>query len=78
MFSALTFLVGGLVAYAASFRLDVAFLVPFAAGNFIYIGAADLIPEVKAHAELRANIVHFAAFALGVVLMLAVKLALEA
>jgi zinc and cadmium transporter len=77
MFSALTFLVGGLVAYAASFRLDVTWLVPFAAGNFIYIGAADLIPEVKAHAELRANVIHFAAFVVGVVLLLAVKLALE-
>jgi len=77
MFSALTFLAGGLIAYAASFRLDLAFLVPFAAGNFIYIGAADLIPEVKAHAEAKANVVHFAAFAAGVALMLAVKLALE-
>jgi zinc and cadmium transporter len=76
MLSALTFLAGGLLAYAASFRLDVAFLVPFAAGNFIYIGAADLIPEVKAHAELRANLVHFAAFCVGVALMLAVRLAL--
>jgi zinc and cadmium transporter len=77
MYSALTFLVGGLIAYAVSFRFDVSFLVPFAAGNFIYIGAADLIPEVKAYAELRASLVHFAAFAVGVVLMLAVKLALE-
>jgi zinc and cadmium transporter len=75
--SALTFLVGGLVAYAASFRIDVSFLVPFAAGNFIYIGAADLIPEVKAHADLKANAVHFVAFAVGVALMLVVKLALE-
>jgi zinc and cadmium transporter len=75
--SALTFLVGGIIAYFASFRLDVSFLVPFAAGNFLYIGAADLIPEVKAHANLKTNVVHFAAFAVGVVLMLAVKLALE-
>ena len=76
--SALTFLAGGLVAYAVSFRLDVAFLVPFAAGNFLYIGAADLIPEVKeAHADSTANYVHFAAFAAGIALMLAVKLALE-
>jgi zinc and cadmium transporter len=74
--SALTFLVGGLVAYVASSRLDVAFLVPFAAGNFIYIGAADLIPEVKAHGDLKANVVHFIAFVIGVLLMLAVKLAL--
>jgi zinc and cadmium transporter len=78
LLSALTFLVGGLIAYAVSFRLDVSFLVPFAAGNFIYIGAADLIPEVKAHADARANVVHFVAFVVGVVLMLTVKLALEA
>lgn len=77
MLSALTFLAGGLVAHVASFRLDVSFLVPFAAGNFIYIGAADLIPEVKeAHADSTANFIHFAAFASGVALMLAVKLAL--
>ena len=77
LLSALTFLVGGLIAYAASFRLDVAFLVPFAAGNFIYIGAADLIPEVKAHADPKANVIHFLAFAVGVALMAAMKLALE-
>jgi zinc and cadmium transporter len=75
--SALTFLVGGLIAYGASFRVDVSFLVPFAAGNFIYIAASDLIPEVKAHADPAANIIHFAAFAAGMALMLAVKLALE-
>lgn len=51
--------------------------LPFAAGNFIYIGAADLIPEVKAHENAAANLVHFAAFAVGAMLMLAVKLALE-
>jgi zinc and cadmium transporter len=73
--SALTFLVGGVLAHAASFRLDVSFLVPFAAGNFIYIGASDLIPEIKAHERAGANIVHFAAFAVGVGLMLVVKLA---
>jgi zinc and cadmium transporter len=75
--SALTFLLGGIIAYVASFRLDVSFLVPFAAGNFIYIGAADLIPEVRAHADLKANLIHFVAFAAGVMLMLVVKLALE-
>jgi len=77
LLSALTFLLGGIIAYFASFRLDVSLLVPFAAGNFIYIGAADLIPEVKTHADLKANIIHFVAFAVGVALMLLVKLALE-
>lgn len=75
LLSALTFLVGGIVAYVASFRLDVSFLVAFAAGNFIYIGAADLIPEVKAHADLKANVIHFVAFTVGVMLLLVVKLA---
>src|SRR5690606_39572549 len=59
--SALTFLVGGLVAYAASFRLDVSFLMPFAAGNFIYIAASDLIPEVRSEVNAGDNLVHLAA-----------------
>jgi zinc and cadmium transporter len=58
-------------------HIDVSFLVPFAAGNFIYIGASDLIPEVKTHANAKANRIHFAAYVMGVALMLAVKLALE-
>lgn len=77
LLSALTFLIGGLVAYVASFGFDVSFLVPFAAGNFLYIGAADLIPEVRGHANVKANALHFLAFAAGVVLMLLVKVALE-
>jgi len=40
-------LVGSLVAYAASFEVDVTFLLPFAAGNFLYIAASDLVPEVN-------------------------------
>jgi len=73
LLSALTFLLGGIIAYLASFRLDVSYLVPFAAGNFLYIGAADLIPEIKAHADLRANIIHFVAFIAGAALMLWVR-----
>lgn len=42
--SALTFLFGGLVTFALSFNIDISFLIPFAAGNFIYIGASDLVP----------------------------------
>lgn len=74
--SALTFLLGGLIAYVAAFRLDVSFLIPFAAGNFIYIGAADLIPEINRHQDSSANIENFAAFAAGVSLMLILKLTL--
>ena len=56
--SGLTFLAGGLVTYALSFQMDISWLIPFAAGNFLYIGASDLVPEVNKHHDLRANAVH--------------------
>jgi zinc and cadmium transporter len=74
--SALTFLIGGLVAYAISFNLDVAFLIPFAAGNFIYIGASDLVPEVNKHENARENVINFLSFTVGLFLMYLIKLAL--
>lgn len=69
LLSGLTFLVGGIVAWMASARLQVSFLVPFAAGNFIYIGASDLVPEVNKHRDLGANIVHFLCFVGGLGLL---------
>jgi len=75
--SALTFLVGGLVAYAASFNFDMSFPLPFAAGNFIYIAAADLIPEIKHEETAATNIVHFLSFLLGLALLLLVRLCFE-
>jgi zinc and cadmium transporter len=79
--SALTFLVGSLLAYALSGTIDVAFLVPFAAGNFVYIAAADLIPQVTATSRYRVpaelvlvtrdKIEQSVAFALGLALLLA-------
>ncbi|WP_405239091.1 ZIP family metal transporter [Lentisalinibacter orientalis] len=69
LLSGLAFLAGGLVTWFASFRMDVSLLVPFAAGNFLYIGAADLIPEVNRHAVTRSNLVHVAAFLAGIALL---------
>jgi zinc and cadmium transporter len=75
--SALTFLLGGLFAYAASYTADVTFLLPFAAGNFIYIAAADLIPEIKHEENLKLNIVHFVSFITGIALLLGVRFVFE-
>jgi zinc and cadmium transporter len=69
LLSGLAFLAGGLTTYFVSFRIDVAFLVPFAAGNFIYIGASDLVPEVNRHEKLASNLIHFVAFCSGLALM---------
>lgn len=71
LLSGLTFLVGGLVAYAASLRLDVSWLVPLAAGNFLYIGASDLVPEVNKAHRLKASLLHFVVFAAGLGLLFA-------
>ena len=49
------------------------FLIPFAAGNFIYIAGSDLIPELHAEEELIRTIVQFAAMVLGVVMMYLVR-----
>ncbi|MCB9726208.1 MAG: ZIP family metal transporter [Spirochaetaceae bacterium] len=65
LLSGLTFLVGGLVAYAGAATLDVTWLVPFAAGNFVYIGASDLVPEVTRHGDASASLLHFSAFVAG-------------
>lgn len=65
LLSGLTFLVGGLLAYLVSLQYSVSWLVPLAAGNFLYIGASDLVPEVnKAHA-FHATLLHFVAFTAG-------------
>lgn len=73
--SSLTFLVGGIFAYAASVRADVSFLVPFAAGNFLYIAASDLVPEVNKHHRIAINVLHFVCFAAGIALLMAIKAA---
>jgi zinc and cadmium transporter len=67
--SALTFLAGSLIAYAASFAIDVAWLVPFAAGNFLYIGASDLVPEIKGHPSVKSSMVHLTAFLVGIAIL---------
>jgi zinc and cadmium transporter len=71
-----TVIVGGLVGYALT---NIAgqpptFLLPFAAGNFIYIASSDLIPEIKAQDDHRTAALHFGVFLLGIALMLGVKL----
>lgn len=67
--SGLTFLIGGLVSYAVSFEMDISLLIPFAAGNFLYIGAADLIPEVNKEAATKINGTHLLAFIAGLLLL---------
>jgi zinc and cadmium transporter len=69
--SALTFLAGALIAYALSDEIDVAYLLPFAAGNFIHIGAADLLPVLAAQTNTRDKLETTATFFCGLGILLA-------
>lgn len=69
--SALTFPLGGVIAYVIGQSISVHFLVALGAGNFLYIAGADLIPEVKRAEKLRETGIRFVFFVLGVSLLFA-------
>ncbi|MEW5937560.1 MAG: ZIP family metal transporter [Candidatus Thermoplasmatota archaeon] len=50
------------------------FLLPFAAGGFMYIASADLIPELHKEADVRRSAVAFVSFVGGMALMWAARL----
>jgi zinc and cadmium transporter len=56
--SGLTFVLGGILAFFLSDSLDVAYLLPFAAGNFVYIAAADLIPQITSPVACVPSVQH--------------------
>jgi zinc and cadmium transporter len=67
--SGLTFLAGALLAYALPVAWNIAWLIPLAAGNFIYIAAVDLLPEVARSPGTGVPYSVAGAFILGVALM---------
>ncbi|HLC67174.1 MAG TPA: ZIP family metal transporter, partial [Candidatus Nanoarchaeia archaeon] len=47
-----------------------AFLIPFAAGSFIYIAGADLIPELHKEVEAGKSVLQLLWFVLGIGIMM--------
>ncbi len=74
--SAATVIIGGVAGYYLSNLVMGAavLLLPFAAGNFIYIAASDLIPEIKHGEMIKRNLVHFFTFITGILFMFGIKL----
>ncbi len=70
--SAVTALIGVIVGYFLITKIDgfTPFLLPFAAGGFIYIAMSDLIPELHKELSLKKSMLNFLFFAIGIVLML--------
>ena len=71
----LTAVLGGVVGYFATHSIEplASYLIPVAAGGFLYIGASDLLPELKSESSPRKMLTTVLVFLLGVVLMLLVK-----
>lgn len=75
LISASTLLLGALAAYGLSGRLNITVLIPFAAGNFIYIALADLVPELTTKPAAHDKAIHTVGFTAGLALLLGVALA---
>lgn len=68
-------ILGGIFGYYFSFYIGqmTSYLLPFAAGGFIYIAASDLMPEIKKETNLRKSMISFGIFLLGILIMYGVK-----
>lgn len=71
-----TVILGGIAGYFFSgFVQGVpTFLLPFAAGTFIYIASSDLIPEIKHEDDMWKAGLYFVVFVVGIILMLGIRL----
>jgi zinc and cadmium transporter len=74
--SSLTSIAGAVVGFIMinSFNNIASFLLPFAAGGFIYIAMSDLIPELHKEPKMSKSIFNFTLFAVGIIFMLFIKL----
>ena len=79
LLSALTAILGALLGFFLFPFVDnlAAFLVPFAAGGFIYVAGSDLIPELHKEADTKRAWFSFIFFLVGILFMLGVRLAFE-
>jgi zinc and cadmium transporter len=71
--TALVSVVGALGGYFILRGMSMTFLLPIAAGGFIYIATTDLIPELHKQNKTRESILHLLFFILGLVLLFALS-----
>lgn len=70
--TALAAVAGAIIALLASQYITnlTQFLIPFAAGGFIYIAGSDLMPEMHKETDSKKSFVQLVAFVLGILVML--------
>jgi zinc and cadmium transporter len=73
--SAITVVIGGIVGFLLHSWIgqSTALLLPFAAGNFIYIACTDLIPEIRFKQSIVKSLIRFVVFLAGVGLMMTIR-----
>lgn len=73
---ALTAVFGGVIGFffAQQMGNTTTYLLPIAAGGFIYIAASDLLPEIRKEASIKKSAFSLAIFLSGIVIMYALKL----
>lgn len=75
LFAQMTSIVGGITGFFFLGTSGIAmWLLPFAAGGFIYIGASDLIPELHKQPSMKKAMGAFVSFLIGIAFMIAIKL----
>jgi len=74
-FSALVSVLGALITLLISSNDQnlLAFIIPFTAGNFVYIATTDLIPELKHDTGAGKSVMQFIGIMIGVCLMVLLK-----
>jgi len=73
--SQMTAILGGLIGFLLSgFSGFTGYLLPFAAGGFVYIAASDLIPELHKEIDKKKSILAFVMFFVGILFMLGIKI----
>jgi len=72
---ALTAVLGGIVGYFVSKSIEniVVFILPFAAGGFIYIAATDLVPEIRKELDMKKYMATLFVFICGILIMWVTK-----
>jgi zinc and cadmium transporter len=78
-FVALTAVLGGVIGYFISSKIEnmVLYILPFAAGGFIYIAATDLVPEIKKELNIKKSMATMCVFVSGIILMWIFKVVFE-
>jgi zinc and cadmium transporter len=75
LLAALTIVLGGITGYFISGYVEefTVFLLPLAAGGFLYIASSDLIPEIRKETDLKKGFLSFVVFLFGVLFMYVIR-----